>query len=166
MVIFCYKSWQVTSDGDGGTVKRITSQASLQRPFDRQIISAIDMFKFCNEELKGIKFEFRSKETMEVTRENLKTRFLEAKAVPGTRSYHHFVPLSSSCIGTKRTLTDEEYASKFDFALDIEQICPWASKTSWQLELSLDVLMNKLPIKEKNVSWVGQKCLNFDQVSF
>ena len=33
-----------------------------------------------------------------------------------------FVPLFNSCIGTKRTLTDKECASKFDFALDIGQI--------------------------------------------
>ena len=104
-----------TCDGIGGTVKRITSRASLQQPYDSQILSAIDMFKFCNEEIKGIKFKFISKETMEVTRASLKTRFLDAKTVPGTRSYHHFVPLSGSCIGTKRTLTDEEYALKFDF---------------------------------------------------
>ena len=110
-----------TCNGIGGTVKRITSGASLQRPFDSQILIAIDMFKFCNEEIKGIKFKFISKETMEVTRASLKTRLLDAKTVPGTRSYHHIVPLSGSCIGMKRTLTDE-YASKFDFALDIEQI--------------------------------------------
>ena len=122
-----------TCDGVGGTVKRITSRASLQRPFDHQILTAVDMFKFCNEEIKGIKFKFISKETMEVTRANLKTRFLNAKTVPGTRSYHHFVPLSSSCIGTKRTSIDEEYASKFDFELEVEQTYVSPSLNSFML---------------------------------
>ena len=80
------------------------------------------MFKFCKEEIKGINFKFIPKETMEVTRANLKTRFLNAKTVPGTRSYHHFVPLSISCIGAKRTSIDEEYALKFGFASEVEQI--------------------------------------------
>ncbi len=80
------------------------------------------MFKFYNGEIKGIHFKFISKETMEVTREKLKTRFLDAKTIPGTRSYHHFVPLSSSCIGTKRASIDEQYASKFDFAMEVGQL--------------------------------------------
>ena len=92
----------------------------MQRPFDNQILSAVEIFKFCKEEIKGINFKFIPKETMEVTRANLKPRFLNAKTVPGTRSYHHF--LSSSCIGAKRTSIDEKYALKFDFALEIEQI--------------------------------------------
>ena len=81
-----------TCDGVGGTVKRITSRASLQRPFDNQILSAVEMFKFCKEEIKGINFKFIPKETMEVTRANLETRFLNAKTLPGTRSYHHSFP--------------------------------------------------------------------------
>ena len=70
---------------------------------------------------------------MEVTRANLKTRFLNAKTVPGTRSYNHFVPLSSLCIGAKRKSIDEKYALKFDFALEVEQICTSFSLNSFTI---------------------------------
>lgn len=40
-------------DGIGGTVKRLTAKASLQRPVDGQILTPRDMFKFCQESLQG-----------------------------------------------------------------------------------------------------------------
>ena len=34
-------------DGIGGVVKRVTAKASLQRPFENQILTPQDMYKFC-----------------------------------------------------------------------------------------------------------------------
>ena len=36
-------------DGIGGVVKRVTAKASLQRPFENQILTPQDMYKFCKE---------------------------------------------------------------------------------------------------------------------
>ena len=41
-------------DGLGCTIKRLAARASLQRPIDNQILSAIEMFKFCEKEIDGI----------------------------------------------------------------------------------------------------------------
>ena len=42
-------------DGIGGTVKRLTTKASLQSPIDHQILNASDMYKFCNDNIiKGM----------------------------------------------------------------------------------------------------------------
>ena len=45
-------------DGIGGTVKKLTSQASLQRPTSDQILSAKEMFLFCKGKIEGIKFAY------------------------------------------------------------------------------------------------------------
>jgi hypothetical protein len=89
-------------DGVGGTVKRLAARASLQRPYDKQLLSAQEVFTFCKDEIKGIHFIFISQADMEITRTTLEARYTIAKTVPGTRSFHQFVPLSASCIGTKR----------------------------------------------------------------
>ena len=39
-------------DGIGGTVKRLTTKASLQSPVDHQILNASDMYKFCNDNIR------------------------------------------------------------------------------------------------------------------
>ena len=48
-------------DGIGGTVKRITTRASLQRPINDQILTARKTYEFCVDEIKGIKFLFIKK---------------------------------------------------------------------------------------------------------
>src|SRR4051794_16264353 len=41
-------------DGIGGTVKRLTARASLQRPIDNQILTPKDMFDFAKANIKGL----------------------------------------------------------------------------------------------------------------
>ena len=38
-----------------------------------------------------------------------------AKTVPGTRSFHHFIPLSDSKIATKRLSEDEKFDLEYEF---------------------------------------------------
>ena len=102
-------------DGIGGTVKRLVARASLQRPYDKQLLPAREVFTFCKEEIKVIEFIFISQADMEITRTTLELRYTNAKTVSGTRSFHHFVPLSASCIGTKRISKDQNYALHFNF---------------------------------------------------
>ena len=99
----------------GGTVKRLAARASLQRQYDKQLLLAQEVFTFCKEEIKGIEFIFISQADMEITRMTLEPCYTNAKTVPGTRSFHHFVPLSASCIGTKRISMDQNYALQFNF---------------------------------------------------
>ena len=73
-------------DGIGGTVKRLVARASLQRPYDKQLLPAQEVFTFCKEEIKGIEFIFISQADMEITR-----------------------------IGTKRISKDQNYALHFNF---------------------------------------------------
>lgn len=43
-------------DGVGGTLKRLASKASLQRPFDQQILTAMDLFDWANQNIHSVFF--------------------------------------------------------------------------------------------------------------
>ena len=102
-------------DGIGGTVKRLTTRASLQRPISNQILTAEKMFDFCKTEIEGIEFLFIRKDDVVDIRSNMETRHRVAKTVDGTRSFHQFIPISTSIIGTKYVSEDQQFALQFDF---------------------------------------------------
>ena len=77
-------------DGLGGTIKRLAARASLQRPIDNQILSAIEMFKFCEKEIDGITCIYIKSETEMEVRQNMQKQYKSAKTIPGTRSYHQY----------------------------------------------------------------------------
>ena len=85
-------------DGIGGTVKRLTSRASLQRPSSDQILNVTKMLEFCERNIQNIQTLFISKERMENVRKELMDRFSLGRTIPGTRSYHYFEPVSTSTI--------------------------------------------------------------------
>ena len=50
-------------DGIGGTVKRLTARASLQRPYSEQILTVLSMLSFCRQtSLAYLLFIFPKKE--------------------------------------------------------------------------------------------------------
>lgn len=83
-------------DGISGTVKRLTVRASLQRPTSNQILTAVDFFNFCDQEVTAVTSIFISRDDINKTRPLMEERYKMAKTVPSTRSFHHFVPLSAS----------------------------------------------------------------------
>ena len=99
----------------GGTVKRLASQASLQRPTSDQILSAKEMFFFCKRKIEGIKFAYIPSNEIDTSRAVLATRFSVAKAIPGIRGYHQFVPVSESLIKMRRVSDNNEYDFEFAF---------------------------------------------------
>ena len=117
-------------DGIGGTVKRLTARASLQRPSQEQILTADDMFAFCQQEIKGIDFKLIRKDDVDETRKKLKSRLELAKTIPGTRSYHQFIPITNHKIGAKRISEDKEFVLEYHFIDEDEpnvpclEICP------------------------------------------
>ena len=74
--------------------------------------------------MSKIKFFGISKETMGEVRKSLEERFSRGNTVPGTRSSHHFIPLSSSKIAHKLSSEDESHAGTHDFNLPTTfQLC-------------------------------------------
>ena len=84
---------------------------------NNQILDYRAMLNVCEEEMSKIKFFGISKETMDEVRKSLEERFSRGNTVPGTRSSHHFIPISSSKIAHKLSSEDESHAGTHDFNL-------------------------------------------------
>lgn len=103
-------------DGIGGTVKRLITKESLQRCLDNQILTVDEVFNFCATRIEQIQFTLIRMEVLQDLRLMLSERFSGIKAIPGTRGFHQFIPLSQNEIGTKRVSSDENYTSIFCFS--------------------------------------------------
>ena len=108
-------------DGVGGTVKRLTARASLQRPVNDQILTVHDMMKFCTENIKNIHFIFISKEEMSQVRKMQQHRYDSGRRIPGTRRFHHYKPSGLNSIQYKEISTDEHYLGTFHFSTGITE---------------------------------------------
>ena len=53
---FATSHGKTACDGIGGTVKRLVTKASLQRPYNDQILTSDAIINFCNENIHCIKF--------------------------------------------------------------------------------------------------------------
>ena len=95
-------------------MKRFVSNASLQR---MNMMTAAQMFNFCETRIKEIDFILIKSEDVNVLRANMKDRLSFAKTVQVTRSFRQFTPISSKVIATKQISENLEYAINFDFKL-------------------------------------------------
>lgn len=96
-------------DGVGGTTKRETARASLQRPYKQQILTPQQFFEFCDKNLSGIKYMFVGAEEVEQNERDLKKRFDECCAIPHARERHRFVPINKNIMRCYRTSASKTY---------------------------------------------------------
>nr|XP_047132619.1 uncharacterized protein LOC100210828 isoform X2 [Hydra vulgaris] len=64
------------------------------------------MYSFCKAKINGIYFKLFSKEEIDQTRAQLEKRYLGGRTVPGTRMYHHFIPIAPNTISYKKICID------------------------------------------------------------
>jgi hypothetical protein len=100
-VFFATSYGKQPCDGIGGTVKRLVANASLQRTSNNQILTPLAMFNYCSENIEGIKFIYITKETLKEARNALSGRFEKTTTVPGTRSFHEFIPVDEKTVEVK-----------------------------------------------------------------
>ena len=109
-------------DGIGGTLKRLATGASLQRPLSDQILTAHHLYQFCDQEVTGINVFFVSTQELSEIRFKLRKRSESAATLPETRGFHHFAPVSSTVIAAKRVSEDTELDLKYDLVLGNKSI--------------------------------------------
>ena len=97
-------------DGLGGTIKHLTAQESLKRPFRNQILTVESMLEFCAEKIKNINFKFIGQTQLNEKRDEHKDRYDGVVTLPGTRSFHQFVHIRDNQVGAKRCSTDLNFA--------------------------------------------------------
>jgi len=81
-------------DGVGGTVKRLAARASLQRPYNDQILTPRQLFEFGCSEIPTVNFHYVTVEEHEHESELLKVRFESTRTIAGTHRLHSFRPIS------------------------------------------------------------------------
>ena len=74
------------------------------------------MFEFCKSEISGITTLFIPIERMRLVREQMAERYTVAKTIPGTRSFHCFVPINKFSIGAKRVSEEDGFEITFSFS--------------------------------------------------
>ena len=104
-------------DRIGGSVKCHAAKRSFQKPMNYQILDYQAMPNVWEEEMRKIKFFGISKETMNEVHKSLEDWFSRGNTVPGTRSSHHFIPLSSFKVAHKLSSEDEFHAGTHDVNL-------------------------------------------------
>ena len=73
----------------------------MQRPASDQLLNVHGMLNFCKGAMEDIKFYLITKERMVVVQKELTNRFATGRTIPGTRSFHFFLPDNSNCIQFK-----------------------------------------------------------------
>lgn len=89
-------------DGVGGTVKRLAAIASLQRPYDEQILTAKQLYTFKKEKIVNIKCHFSTNKEHEEESQLLQQRHSNARSIAGTQKLHHLKPVSLISLEVKR----------------------------------------------------------------
>jgi hypothetical protein len=81
-------------DGKGGTLKRSAAKKSLQQTMTNQILTPLDFFNHCKENIPSVCCFFTTKEEVKSVTTELAPRFNDAVLTPGTRKLHHFKPVA------------------------------------------------------------------------
>ena len=70
-------------DGLGGTVKRLAARASLQRPYNEQIMTPRQLFEWACSNIPAVSFEYCSTEDYKREQTHLERRFERARTITG-----------------------------------------------------------------------------------
>ena len=80
-------------DGLGGTVNRLAARASLQRPYEQQIMTPLQLYNWACCTLKAKNFSYCTYTEYSQVKDQLETRFDTSRTIPGTLQYHSFIPV-------------------------------------------------------------------------
>ena len=91
------------ADGIPGAMKRSAAKASLQRPYNNQILTAWDFFEHCQKYCINIKCFYTAQTEVEEVTAALEPRFNMALIITGTQKHHHFQPIGAGKLEISET---------------------------------------------------------------
>ena len=102
-------------NGIGGTVKRLARLESLR--CEKDFINSFQKFhEFCVKNIKNIVFYSITTQDLEQARPAMNARYEHGSTVPGTRSFHQFIPTDVNAISYKRLSCDPFLAGSRNFS--------------------------------------------------
>ena len=72
--------------------------ASLQKPYQEQIMTLLQLYDWACTSLKAIQFTYCTCAEYSEVKDQLKTWFDNSRTIPGTHQYHSHVPVSSEIV--------------------------------------------------------------------
>ena len=141
-------------DGVGGTVKRLAAKASLQRPYEDQIMTPPQLFEWASENVPKTVFNYCSTHENEEIKNSLEERFQNSRTIPGTRKLHSFVPLLRDTLQVRAysfsSTSKDVKVTKQDCELEIDVISGFVTCTydrEWWLACVLEVDSENIEVK-------------------
>ncbi|CAH0391660.1 unnamed protein product [Bemisia tabaci] len=95
-------------DGVGGTVKRLAARASLQRPYNEQIMTPRQLYDWVSTNIHAMNFQYVLNSEYEMHCELLHEKFNSCQTIAGTQKLHAFIPISNTTLQTKLFSRAEE----------------------------------------------------------
>jgi hypothetical protein len=84
-------------DGVGGTLKRLAAEASLQRPYNDQIMTPHQLYEWAQSNIHNLNFDFVTENEYKEEEGLLSSRFATAE----TQLLHAFMPVKKGILNTK-----------------------------------------------------------------
>ena len=136
-----------------GLLKDLQPRASLQRPYNDQIMTPRQLFEYCTE--TQLEYTFTTKEEYNSEGTLLEARFSSANTIVGTRGLHAFKPISLNQLEVKVYSTCAEArvvslntASQDNLALEnIKGFVTLAYNNKWYLAVTLQTFPNTEEVK-------------------
>lgn len=82
-------------------MKRLAARASLQKPYNDQIMTPHQLFDWASANIPAVHFEYCSSDDYKAEQKKLEDRFMKARTIPGTRKLHSFIPVSKGKLQVK-----------------------------------------------------------------
>lgn len=95
-------------DAIGGAFKRNAMRASIQRKFNNHITTAKELYTWATENDSSITFKLCTNQDYKGVERSLRKKFEKIKQIPGTRSYHSFIPIGENKIAARRFSISEK----------------------------------------------------------
>ena len=138
-------------DGIGGTLKRCVTKASLQRLYENQILTPIDFYNYCKDQISNIRCFFVKKEDIEDVKKSLEARFETALPIPGTQKNHRFIPVGNGYLDISETSEDNATLKR----VKITNFQDGSIETMPNLENNPIPLESYVVVEEGSKRWVG-----------
>jgi hypothetical protein len=141
-------------DGLGGTVKRLAAKASLQRPYEDQIMTPFQLYEWASKNIPSVTFVYCTTEEYEREKSFLEDRFQKSRTIAGTRSLHAFIPKSTDTMTTKRfslsTISKDVKVMKERGELEMEEVSGYViciHNNQWWLGCVLEKDLENVQVK-------------------
>jgi hypothetical protein len=96
-------------DGVGGILKRLAAKASLQQPYNDQMMTPHQPYEWAQSSVLNLNFDFVTENEYKEEKRLLPSQFATAQTVRGTQQLHAFMPVKKGVLNRKMYSASPNY---------------------------------------------------------